>query len=76
MLVLSRRNDERIHIGPHIILTVIDVRKGKVVLGIDAPDDLVILREELVEQVQQTQTLLPVPPHDKLLPVADHTPAT
>jgi len=47
MLVLSRRKEERIHIGDNIVVTIVDVA-GKVVrLGIDAPKDVPIYREEI-----------------------------
>lgn len=48
MLVLSRCADEKILIGDDIVVTVCDVSRGKVKLGIDAPKDVLILRDELV----------------------------
>jgi carbon storage regulator len=50
MLCLSRKCGERIKIGENIWLTVVAIRGGKVRLGITAPDDVVILREELLEE--------------------------
>jgi carbon storage regulator len=47
MLVLSRKEGERIIIKENIIITVINCRGKKVRLGIDAPADVEILREEL-----------------------------
>lgn len=47
MLVLSRKEKERIKLGPNIILTVVRVSGDKVRIGIDAPSDLVVLRDEL-----------------------------
>jgi carbon storage regulator len=47
MLVLSRRESERIKLGDSIVVTVIRVGADKVRLGIEAPDDVVVLREEL-----------------------------
>jgi carbon storage regulator len=47
MLVLSRKCSERIHIGDDIVLTVIRTGKGRVRLGIEAPKDVRILRDEL-----------------------------
>jgi carbon storage regulator len=46
MLVLGRKNKERIHIGDNVVLTVITSRNGYVRLGFDAPEGLLILREE------------------------------
>jgi carbon storage regulator len=51
MLVLSRKLNERIWIGQKISVTVMDIERGKVRLGIDAPKDVPILREELCESV-------------------------
>ena len=48
MLVLSRFRDEKILIdGGRIVVTVIDIRGDKVRLGIDAPKDVAIDREEV-----------------------------
>ena len=52
MLVLGRRQHERIrieHAGAYIWLTVVAVGDVQVKLGIDAPQDVVILREEVIE---------------------------
>jgi len=47
MLVLTRRTGERIVIGNSIVVTVLEMVKNKVRIGISAPDDIRILREEL-----------------------------
>jgi carbon storage regulator len=47
MLVLSRKESERIHLGNSITVTVIRVSGDKVRLGIEAPPDILVLREEL-----------------------------
>jgi carbon storage regulator len=47
MLVLSRKKDQRIQIGKDVWLTVIGVQGGRVRLGFEAPDDVLILRDEL-----------------------------
>lgn len=48
MLILSRKARQRIFIGEDIVLEVIRVDENqRVVLGIDAPGDVTILREEL-----------------------------
>jgi carbon storage regulator CsrA len=49
MLVLSRKVDERILIGDDIVLTITKVGKKVVKVGIEAPDDIKILREELIK---------------------------
>ena len=47
MLVLSRRVGERILIGENISVTVVRIAGGAVRLGIEAPGDLPIMRDEL-----------------------------
>ncbi|MBL8856745.1 MAG: carbon storage regulator [Planctomycetaceae bacterium] len=47
MLVLSRKESQRVRLGNDIVLTIVRVSGDKVRLGIEAPSDLLILREEL-----------------------------
>jgi carbon storage regulator len=47
MLVLSRRESERIRLGDSIVVTVVHVGGGRVRLGIEAPADVRVLRGEL-----------------------------
>lgn len=47
MLVLSRKERERIRLGDSIVVTVVRLAGDKVRLGIEAPQDLVVLRDEL-----------------------------
>ncbi|MFP6665939.1 MAG: carbon storage regulator [Pirellulales bacterium] len=47
MLVLSRKECERIKLGDSIVVTVLRLGHDKVRLGIEAPDDIVVLRGEL-----------------------------
>jgi carbon storage regulator len=49
MLVLSRRVGERIRIGADIWLVVLEINGDKVRLGLDAPKEIDIVREELIE---------------------------
>ncbi|MDO9267389.1 MAG: carbon storage regulator CsrA [Sulfurimonas sp.] len=52
MLVLSRKVDESIVIGDNITIKVISVEKGVVKLGVDAPKNVSIVRNELLEDVK------------------------
>ena len=54
MLVLSRKRMESVVIGSGIRLTVVRIEGGQVRLGIEAPDDLTVLRAELLEPKEQT----------------------
>ncbi len=47
MLILTRRVDERIFIGDNITLCVLDIEGNRVRLGLDAPKEIAILREEV-----------------------------
>ena len=47
MLVLSRRTNERIQIGENVFVTLIRAENGKARIGIQAPDDVTIRRDEL-----------------------------
>ncbi|MDR1479249.1 MAG: carbon storage regulator [Planctomycetaceae bacterium] len=47
MLVLSRKEGERIRIGEDIFVTVVHAAKDKVHIGVDAPLETIILRDEL-----------------------------
>ena len=52
MLVLSRKKDESIIIGEAVTVTVIEVRGDKVRLGIDAPRDVPVHRQEVADQIR------------------------
>ena len=53
MLVLSRKQDEKIMIGDSITLMVISIQGDKVRLGIEAPKEVSIHREEVYQAIQQ-----------------------
>jgi carbon storage regulator len=62
MLVLTRRQGERLRIGENIWITVVSLDRGKVRLGIDAPPDVLVLREELAEHPTGAVVAAAVPP--------------
>lgn len=53
MLVLSRQRDESIIIGDSIVITVVDIRGDKVRLGIQAPTEIPVHRQEVYEAIQR-----------------------
>ena len=55
MLVLSRQRDESIIIGDNIVITVVDIRGDKVRLGIQAPTEISVHRQEVYEAIQREQ---------------------
>ncbi len=50
MLVLSRKLGEKIYISDNICITIVDIDRGKIRLGIEAPRDVPIFRQELLEK--------------------------
>lgn len=53
MLVLSRKKDEKIIIGDNITLMVIEIRGDKVRLGIDAPKEVTVHRQEVYDAIKK-----------------------
>ena len=53
MLVLSRKSEESMFIGDDIKITVLDIRGGQVRIGITAPQDIKIHREEVYDRINQ-----------------------
>jgi carbon storage regulator len=53
MLVLSRQRDESIIIGDNVVVTVVDIRGDKVRLGIDAPGEIPVHRQEVYEAIRR-----------------------
>lgn len=59
MLVLSRKLGEKIYIGDNICITVVDIDRGKIRLGIEAPRDVPIYRQELLPLKSTTESNVP-----------------
>ena len=60
MLILERKSNESITIhtpsGDNIIIHMIDTTRGKAKFGIDAPEDYLIVRDELIEESSKADT--------------------
>lgn len=56
MLVLSRKRGEAIRIHEDIVVTVVQLGRGRVQLGIQAPANVAVNREEIHQQLQRIQT--------------------
>jgi carbon storage regulator len=65
MLVLSRQRDESIVIGDKVVVTIVDIRGDKVRLGIEAPHEIPVHRQEVYEAIQRENRLAGrLPPAD------------
>jgi carbon storage regulator len=53
MLVLSRRRDQKIHIGDDITITVVELRGDKVRIGIEAPQNIPVHRKEVYDAIKR-----------------------
>ena len=53
MLVLSRKVGDRIHIGSDIAVTIVKVSGGTVRIGVEAPPNMAIVRDELKESIER-----------------------
>lgn len=55
MLILTRRVNESLKVGDDVTLTVLGIRGGQIRIGIDAPRDVAVHRQEVFEKIQQEQ---------------------
>lgn len=55
MLILTRRLNETLMIGDDVTVTVLGVKGGQVRLGINAPKDVAVHREEVYERIRAEQ---------------------
>ena len=53
MLILTRKSGEGLFIGDEIRVTVLEIRGKQIRLGIEAPQHVVVLREEIYRRVQE-----------------------
>lgn len=56
MLILTRKSGETITIGENIQIRVLDVKGGQVRIGVDAPREVSVNREEVFERVQAEES--------------------
>jgi carbon storage regulator len=56
MLILTRRVGEIIRIGPDVVVTVLGVNGSQVRIGVDAPKNVAVHREEVFERIKHERT--------------------
>lgn len=59
MLVLSRKESQRIRLGDSIVVTIVKISGDKVRVGIEAPADVLVLRDELEARSDAAKTAPP-----------------
>ncbi len=52
MLILTRRNGEKLRIGDEVTVTVLDINGNQVRLGFDAPKSVSVHRQEIYERIE------------------------
>jgi len=55
MLILTRRVGETLMIGDNVSVTVLGVKGNQVRIGIDAPKDVAVHREEIYDRIKREQ---------------------
>lgn len=70
MLVLSRKETERIRLGDSIVITVVRIGGDKVRIGIQAPKDMLVLRDELEPFDRPAEAIMEMGPSLASLPAA------
>lgn len=70
MLVLTRRTGESVMIGDDVVITVLEVRGDVVRIGIRAPRDIQVHREEIYKELQSANTEAASPSDDAVRALA------
>lgn len=64
MLILSRKLNEKIRIGETIALTILEIRGDQVKIGVEAPKDIKVFRQEVYEAIQKENIAAASAPED------------
>ena len=56
MLVVSRKVGERILIGDKVAVTIVKISGGAVRLGVEAPAEMAVMRQELAEEIENEES--------------------
>ena len=55
MLILTRRVGETLMVGDDITVTVLEAKGNQIRIGVNAPKDIAVHREEIYQRIQQDQ---------------------
>lgn len=55
MLILTRKVNESLRVGDDVIVTVLGIKSGQIRIGINAPRDIEVHRQEVYERIQNEQ---------------------
>lgn len=56
MLILSRKTDQQIKIGDNVTITIIDVKGDQVKIGVEAPKNVKVFRQEVFNAIKNENT--------------------
>ncbi|HLB43116.1 MAG TPA: carbon storage regulator CsrA [Gammaproteobacteria bacterium] len=70
MLILTRRVGETIIIGDNVIVTVLGIKGNQVRIGINAPKEVTVHREEIYQRIQQEKNAQPKQQEEVITPAA------
>ncbi len=59
MLILTRRAREALMIGDDVVITILAIKGGQVKIGIDAPKDVAVHREEIYDRIKREHAVQP-----------------
>lgn len=62
MLILTRRVGETVMIGENVTVTVLGVKGNQVRIGVNAPKEVAVHREEIFDRIKREEQELPVRP--------------
>ena len=72
MLILTRRVGETVMIGEDVTVTVLGVKGNQVRIGVNAPREVAVHREEIFERIKREESGEPSADDEELMPMSAH----